>query len=123
MESRPQAFEHIHSLGIVYRDLKPENILLGADGHVMVTDFGLSKDYEHAPEATDGDDDMGVTKTFSFCGTVEYMAPEVRKPMPVALNSSFLSQSSCTMHRIFQRAWRRCFVCCSGRCPASRAQH
>jgi p90 ribosomal S6 kinase len=78
MESRPQAFEHIHSLGIVYRDLKPENILLGADGHVMVTDFGLSKDYEHAPEATDGDDDMGVTKTFSFCGTVEYMAPEVR---------------------------------------------
>ena len=64
------AFEHIHSLGIVYRDLKPENILLGADGHVMVTDFGLSKEY------TEVDDDSGG-KTFSFCGTVEYMAPEV----------------------------------------------
>lgn len=64
------AFEHIHSLGIVYRDLKPENILLGADGHIMITDFGLSKEYAEV------DDDSGG-KTFSFCGTVEYMAPEV----------------------------------------------
>ena len=37
------ALDHIHSLGIVYRDLKPENILLNADGHIVVTDFGLSK--------------------------------------------------------------------------------
>jgi p90 ribosomal S6 kinase len=64
------AFEHLHNLGIVYRDLKPENILLGADGHIMVTDFGLSKEYD------EGDDGEGG-KTFSFCGTVEYMAPEV----------------------------------------------
>lgn len=64
------AFEHLHKLGIVYRDLKPENILLGADGHIMITDFGLSKDYVHADDAEEG-------KTFSFCGTVEYMAPEV----------------------------------------------
>uniref|UniRef100_A0A915DNE9 Ribosomal protein S6 kinase n=1 Tax=Ditylenchus dipsaci TaxID=166011 RepID=A0A915DNE9_9BILA len=38
------ALEHLHSLGIVYRDLKPENILLDADGHINVTDFGLSKE-------------------------------------------------------------------------------
>ena len=37
------ALDHIHSLGIVYRDLKPENILLNEDGHIAVTDFGLSK--------------------------------------------------------------------------------
>uniref|UniRef100_A0A1I7XZZ4 Ribosomal protein S6 kinase n=1 Tax=Steinernema glaseri TaxID=37863 RepID=A0A1I7XZZ4_9BILA len=60
------ALDHLHSLGIVYRDLKPENILLDADGHINVTDFGLSK------ESIENDD-----KTFSFCGTVEYMAPEV----------------------------------------------
>ncbi|CAB3407811.1 unnamed protein product [Caenorhabditis bovis] len=60
------ALEHLHSLGIVYRDLKPENILLDADGHIKVTDFGLSK------EAIDSE-----KKTYSFCGTVEYMAPEV----------------------------------------------
>ncbi|XP_070491532.1 ribosomal protein S6 kinase 2 beta isoform X3 [Chironomus tepperi] len=59
------AMNHLHSLGIIYRDLKPENILLDADGHIALTDFGLSK----IP--------LGDSKTYSFCGTVEYMAPEV----------------------------------------------
>jgi len=58
------ALNHLHSLGIIYRDLKPENILLDSDGHIAVTDFGLCKE---------GFDE----KAFSFCGTVEYMAPEV----------------------------------------------
>ncbi|KFD68571.1 hypothetical protein M514_00300 [Trichuris suis] len=59
------ALEHLHSLGIIYRDLKPENILLDDEGHIALTDFGLSK------EALDD------RKAYSFCGTVEYMAPEV----------------------------------------------
>lgn len=59
------SLDHLHRLGIVYRDLKPENILLDDEGHIKLTDFGLSK------EAVD------EKKTFSFCGTVEYMAPEV----------------------------------------------
>ncbi|XP_005991064.1 ribosomal protein S6 kinase 2 alpha isoform X2 [Latimeria chalumnae] len=58
--------DHLHSLGIIYRDLKPENILLDEDGHIKLTDFGLSK------EAIDHE-----KKAYSFCGTVEYMAPEV----------------------------------------------
>ncbi|XP_045070117.1 ribosomal protein S6 kinase alpha-6 [Coregonus clupeaformis] len=60
------ALDHLHHLGIVYRDLKPENILLDEAGHIKLTDFGLSK------ESVDVD-----KKAYSFCGTVEYMAPEV----------------------------------------------
>uniref|UniRef100_A0A8C2I694 non-specific serine/threonine protein kinase n=1 Tax=Cyprinus carpio TaxID=7962 RepID=A0A8C2I694_CYPCA len=60
------ALDHLHGLGIIYRDLKPENILLDNDGHIKLTDFGLSK------ESADHEN-----KAYSFCGTVEYMAPEV----------------------------------------------
>ena len=52
--------------GIIYRDLKPENILLDAQGHVKLTDFGLCK--ESIDEST---------MTHTFCGTIEYMAPEI----------------------------------------------
>jgi len=59
------ALGHLHGLGIVYRDLKPENILLDDAGHVCLTDFGLSKDI--APD----------DKAHTFCGTPEYLAPEI----------------------------------------------
>jgi serine/threonine protein kinase len=60
------ALEHLHKLCIVYRDLKPENILLGEDGHVCLTDFGLCKDGLEFGKYT-----------YTFCGTAEYLAPEV----------------------------------------------
>ncbi|KAH8021503.1 hypothetical protein HPB51_015899 [Rhipicephalus microplus] len=59
------ALDHLHGLGIIYRDLKPENILLDSDGHISLTDFGLSKEA------------LNDQKAYSFCGTIEYMAPEV----------------------------------------------
>ncbi|KAI8578014.1 hypothetical protein K450DRAFT_249499 [Umbelopsis ramanniana AG] len=62
--------QELHRLGILYRDLKPENILLGADGHIILTDFGLSKQF--LPQTNVGDQ-----RTTTFCGTAEYLAPEI----------------------------------------------
>ena len=58
--------EYLHSKNMIYRDLKPENILMDKEGHIKVTDFGLSKIL----------DDMN-DKVFTLCGTPQYIAPEV----------------------------------------------
>lgn len=56
---------HLHKNGIIHWDLKPENILLDAEGHVMLTDFGLAREFNESMRSN------------SMCGTTEYKAPEI----------------------------------------------
>jgi len=69
------AWEDLHSHNIIYRDLKPENLLISHTGHIKVTDFGFAKKIDQ--------------RTWTVCGTPEYLAPEIILSKGYSLNFFF----------------------------------
>lgn len=65
------AFKHLHKKNIAYRDLKPENILIDQKGYLKIIDFGFAKVFPYMKNG------QKMTKTFTLCGTPEYLAPEI----------------------------------------------
>jgi serine/threonine protein kinase len=84
------AINYLHVQGIVYRDLKPENILIDTSGHLKLTDFGLVKQL-----------DADVETTTTFCGTSEYLAPEIVARRPYGMKIDWWAIGVLTYELLF----------------------
>ncbi|OHS98020.1 Serine/threonine-protein kinase AtPK1/AtPK6 [Tritrichomonas foetus] len=85
------ALDHLHSNGVVYRDLKPENVMIADDGHIKLTDFGLSQDIGKEGSSR------------SMCGTLEYIAPEIVTNQTYSFSVDWWSLGILAYELIFQR--------------------
>jgi serine/threonine protein kinase len=84
------AINYLHVHGIVYRDLKPENILIDTQGHLKLTDFGLVKQLDSDEETTS-----------TFCGTSEYLAPEIVARRPYGMKIDWWTIGILTYELLF----------------------
>jgi serine/threonine protein kinase len=84
------AINFLHVQGIIYRDLKPENLLIDAQGHIKMTDFGLVKQLDADEETTS-----------TFCGTSEYLAPELVARRPYGMKIDWWALGILTFELLF----------------------
>ena len=69
------SIQYLHKMNVVYRDIKPENLLIDKEGHIKITDFGFAKQLIN-------------DRTYTLCGTPEYLAPEIIKGSKVGYGKS-----------------------------------
>lgn len=75
------ALGYIHELGYIFRDLKPENILINSDGYIKLTDFGFATTYNVIDDLNENNNNNST-----FCGTFEYISPEMISNSPYNKN-------------------------------------
>jgi serine/threonine protein kinase len=104
------ALIHLHEHGFIYRDLKPENILMQRDGHIMLTDFGVAKQYITAAEGHQKQEQQQLhggcgkrsdehERRENFVGTREYMSPEILQGAPHDKQTDWWSYG-CWLHEM-----------------------
>lgn len=72
------ALIYLHDKNIIYRDVKPENIIINSNGYAILVDFGFAKK-------------LSTKYTYTFCGTLEYMAPEIKQKKPYTISIDMYS--------------------------------
>ena len=95
------AVEELHTLNIIHRDIKPGNLLISDDGHIVLADFGMSRDFNaepalHARNALGASPSESVTE----CGTPYYMSPDVWQGRPYSFDADLWAIAVC-LHELF----------------------
>jgi len=107
--SQVEGVQGLHAAGVIYRDLKPENILLDHAGHLVLTDFGLSKEFPRSATATsphaDGFESGAVTPTYMHQNGAPMTEQERRDWAPIGGRGKDTTNTFCGWFWLFRRQY------------------